>query len=68
MVNDSKLLLMYFVWVIYSPTKLFYASPTEAGKFADATNHTTIIMKKWEIRKKLLLAKIRTAQRSCWVN
>ena len=26
-----------------------------------------IIMKKQEIRRKLLLAKIKTAQRSCWV-
>ena len=40
-VNDSKLMLMHFVWFIYSPTKLFYASPTESEIFANATNHTS---------------------------
>ena len=41
-------------------------SPTESEIVAHASNQNTNNNEKQEIRKKLLLAKTRTARRSCW--
>ena len=56
-----------FGCVIFSPANfLGDVSPTESEIFAHATNQNINNNEKQEIRKKLLLAKIRTARRSCW--
>ena len=70
MVNDSKLQLMYLMILFGLCIAQLNISMTllwlNQKHLRMQRNRLAIIMKKWEIRNKLLLAKTRTARRSCW--
>ena len=71
MVNHSKLQLIYFMILFeLSIAKLIFFMTLfllNQKYLQIQRTRLAIIMKKREVRKKLLLAKTRTARRSCWV-